>query len=928
MCTKNNLANSNLINSFFRKAIVIAALTTVVAGCNQDPLAAGNGHMKKGDFPAAIIEYKNAVQANPDSIEARLALAEALEHIYDTIGAEHHLRKAANKGVDSDPLMPRIALLMLDRNESAKVIKEFKDLRLKSPEADSNLRAAVAVAYVSQKQPAIAEEQLKEAANNTPAVILAKAQLLLGQNKKDEAIAALDSSLGDQNSPWWVLRALSRIYESNGKREEAFQFMNRAYEAAPWHRGVMGEYGEFLIGAGKLDEAVVIRDRLKKLAPSFYWTNYLDALVLSQQGRPEESQAAALKVLAASPEHLPATLLTASAELRKGDVAMASTRLKKIAPQHPYSVPTLQLLAEAQLRQGKIVDAADAIRRGLSVAPTNQQLLSLKADSEVSRGAVKEATTTLQQLSAANPGNASYLLRLSELQTRLGNKEAANKYLDQATEAGKDIPAIRSRILGIALSMGDIARVTQLADYAIKSHPQDPQSQLTLAAAKGVQNDKAGAWLATLAALDLQPAYQPALNGLAMLAKEPSQREELLARHEKAVQEKSASDSAYLGYARLLLEAKNDRTKVIALLEKGVAALPSSTPLREALAEEYFRIGKPDSAINLTQVGASANNAHPEAGALLAATYERVGNTKLATETYRKLATNFPQRTDWRLKLAELEAKANQKKEATTILRALMSDRPFDPAAYITLAKLTSPNDLREALSIAKELGDRDQNKLTAMLLEGDLLAQAGQLDNAIVQYSKAAKAGALPTAMIRTVQTLDQANRTQAADQELADTLRKFPDDPQVIGFAAQRVRSRGNLVKATEMLQKIADKNPLNPFVLNDLAWIQIEAKQADALKNATKAAELAPNNPQILDTLAIAQAQAGKQSEAIANLRTAVNLAPTAQAPKLHLAELLLASGDKKGATSLIQPIDPNQLSSKDQEALKQLKSSLAG
>ena len=128
--------------------------------------------------------------------------------------------------------------------------------------------------------------------------------------------------------------------------------------------------------------------------------------------------------------------------------------------------------------------------------------------------------------------------------------------------------------------------------------------------------------------------------------------------------------------------------------------------------------------------------------------------------------------------------------------------------------------------------------------------------------------------------------------------------------------------------MLQKIADKNPLNPFVLNDLAWIQIEAKQADALKNATKAAELAPNNPQILDTLAIAQVQAGKQSEAIANLRIAVNLAPTAPAPKLHLAELLLASGDKKGATSLIQPIDPNQLGPKDQESLKQLKGNLAG
>jgi Flp pilus assembly protein TadD len=349
--------------------------------------------------------------------------------------------------------------------------------------------------------------------------------------------------------------------------------------------------------------------------------------------------------------------------------------------------------------------------------------------------------------------------------------------------------------------------------------------------------------------------------------------------------------------------------------------------LREALAQEHFRAGKPDAALSVAQAGASSNNASPDAVALLAAIYERVGETQLATETYRKLASNYPQRADWRLRLAELEMVADRKKEATTILRSLITDRPFDPKPYITLANLTRPDNLQEALSIARNLGEKDSNKLTAMLLEGDLLAQAGQSDDALKQFGKAAKAGAVPAALLRNVQLLDRTKRSQAAEQELADTLRKFPDDATVIGFAAQRIRAQGKPAKAAELLQKIADKNPRNPVVLNDLAWAQIEAKQADALKNARRAAELAPDNSEVLDTLGMAQALAGQQAEAIATLRTAVNLAPgMSSTSKLHLAELYIASGKRKEAASLVQSMDRKKLGAKDQETLTRLTGSL--
>jgi len=910
------------IHIHIRRLAMIALFTAAMTGCGKDPMKSGNEFMAKGEYASALIEYRNAVQAQPDSVEARLALADALEHAFDPAGATEHLRKAVERGGDADALLPRIAILMLERGELEPIVRQFKDRRLKSPEADSNLRAAVAIAYVSQKRGTMAEEHLKGAVVSTPAVKLANAQILLANGKADQALAELGSEATGPIASWWTLRALSRIYSATGNSAKALETIKRAYDTASWHRGLMGEYGESLIAAGKFTEAIPLRDKLGKLAPNYFWTHYLNSVILAREGKTEASHAAALKVLAVSPDHLPAALLAASAELEKGDVLMADNRLRKTLSLNPYSLPALQLEAAAQLRLGKTTEAAETIRRGLSVSTDDSRLLSLKADTEIRRGAIKEATTTLEQLVSKHPSDAPSLLRLSELKARQGSKEAAAKLLDRATEAGKDNPVIRDQVIAIALRMGDLAKVRQLADHAMKTRPQDPQSYLTLAAAEASQKNPAGAWKATLAALDLKPDFNAGLTALAKMAKEPDQRRELLARYEKAVATTTTSPQTYLAYASLLRNDEKSRPNVIQLLEKGIAALPAATTLREALIEEQLLVGNADSALSVAQTGAAINNAPPGAAALLANTYDRLGKTALASEAYRKLVASYPQRADWKLKLAELETGANRNSQASTLLRSLIADRPFDSAAYIALVRLTARDNPREALSVARELGQHEQHKLTAMLLEGDLLAQAGKIDEALKQFGATAKAGATPAASLRIVGLLDRTNRGAAADDELMAIQRKFPDDPSVLGYAAQRWQAQGKTDKAVELLQKIAAKDPHNPIVLNDLAWAQIQAKRPEALGNARKAAQFMPNNPNVLDTLGMAQAFAGKREDSIATLRMAVNLAPRAALARLHLAEQLTASGDNKAASAILASIDINQLSKSEQATLARL------
>jgi predicted Zn-dependent protease len=279
------------------------------------------------------------------------------------------------------------------------------------------------------------------------------------------------------------------------------------------------------------------------------------------------------------------------------------------------------------------------------------------------------------------------------------------------------------------------------------------------------------------------------------------------------------------------------------------------------------------------------------------------------------------------MKLAELEAERGQKKEASTVLRSLITDRPFDPLPYIALAKLAaSDNNQKEAISVAKELGGRAPNQLTALLLEGDLLLQGKQPDEALQTYAQAEKAGAQPAASIRTIQLLDKTNRASIANNELASLMKKFPKDPSVLGFAAQRLRATGRFDEAINMLQTLVAVSPSNPVILNDLAWAQIEAKHPDAIKNAMAASKLAPDNPNILDTLGMAQAASGNRSQAIFSLRMASNLAPKAPTPRLHLAEVLIEAGEKKEAATLLRSIDSKGIDPAERDLLARLTISL--
>ena len=905
-------------------ALTLAAAAALAACGDKDHAAAGRESMAKGDYAAAGVELRNALQQTPDSAEVRVMLAEVLERRHDRPGAEEQLRKAVEYGGNADELVPRIALMMVDRGDMDAVVRSYKDQRLTDPAADAALRGTVALAMLSLKREAPARQQI-EGALPVPAVRLARAQLLVNEGRAKQALALLELDKPDAPPPWWMLRAGRRIAAAAGEPELSLELIRRAQEAAPWNLGVLGEYGDALIGAGRFDDAAKVRDRLAKVAPQFFWTHYLTAQLYNRAGRLDEAHAAALTVLKVSPDHVGSSLMAASAELRRGDLVPAEQRLTALVRRNPEMVPALGLLAQAQLRLGRSQEAADTLRRGLNLMPANPELLMLRARLESASGRPKEAAATYAQVAAVHAEDPELLLLLAQARFTAGDRKGARQVLDQLQALVQD-GGQGARVVEAMLSMRDLEGARRFAGELVARFPKDGQARLALAATQSAQGDASGAWASTLAVLDDTPQQSGALMALAAMARTPEQRKVLLARHAKAFEAGGGGAGQLLDYAVLLRLEQGGAQTPLAVLERAVQLHPASVPAREALVGELLRAGDAERALGVAESGATTATATATARELLGNTYVRIGKPQQAAEVFRKLGNEFPQRADWRLKLAQLEADNGRLVEARSQLRSLISERPFDPAAYQMLAGLAGQGSSDEALSVARQFGARPEFKVASLLMAGDIYLAAGKTSEATEQFLAAQKAGAEPAANLRMVELLDRTGRSSAADQDLADVMRRFPDHAGVLGFAARRAQLGGDPAKAVDYLQRLARKTPNDPVLLNDLAWAQLAAGRPEALANARRALAAMPNDPNVLHTAGLALARSGKRDEAIAALRASANLAPAKAMPKLHLAESLAAAGDKTGATAALRGLDETQLGAKDKEDLSKLKGAL--
>jgi Tfp pilus assembly protein PilF len=110
----------------------------------------------------------------------------------------------------------------------------------------------------------------------------------------------------------------------------------------------------------------------------------------------------------------------------------------------------------------------------------------------------------------------------------------------------------------------------------------------------------------------------------------------------------------------------------------------------------------------------------------------------------------------------------------------------------------------------------------------------------------------------------------------------------------------------RATERYRAVIAAAPANVTALNNLAFILAEQRDTtgEAVTLARRAASLAPQSPQVLDTLAWALHQSGDSASARAPIALALRAAPDAVEVLLHSALIDAALGELATAKAKLE------------------------
>jgi tetratricopeptide (TPR) repeat protein len=192
-------------------------------------------------------------------------------------------------------------------------------------------------------------------------------------------------------------------------------------------------------------------------------------------------------------------------------------------------------------------------------------------------------------------------------------------------------------------------------------------------------------------------------------------------------------------------------------------------------------------------------------------------------------------------------------------------------------------------------------------LIEGEVQGTLQQWPAAVAALRQALTRQEPQQAPVRLHMALLRGGQTAEAAALAADWPKRHPQDLLFRRYLGDTAMARRDFVTAEAQYRAILAVNPQQALARNNLAWVLMEQGKPGALAEAEQAVQLAPDQPQLRDTLARALASAGRLKDALAMQQAALALAPDNPALRFQLAKLQAQAGDRKSARAEFERLE---------------------
>lgn len=892
-----------------RHSIFSVLLTALVlAACGGDKpenmLASAKDYLSKNDSKSAVIQLKNALQANPDLAEARFLLGKALLEEGNAAAAEVELGKAAELKHPADEVIPLQARTQLKLGQMKKIVDELAKAQLDSPEGKADLQTSVGQAYLAMGKPDAAQAAFEAALNAVPdfaPAFIGQARLKASKRDFTGALAVLDSVLEKSPKAFEALQFKGDIFTVQGNPKGASEAYLKVLEIRPdylpAHASLVSRYME----GGNLDEAGKQLESMRKVAPSHPQAIYLQAELLYRQKKFKEARDLLQQHLGRVPDSVPGLQLAGAIEYELQSYATAERYLLAALQKNPGLGMARRVLIITYLRSGQPDKALGVLQPILESIEKNSDMLALAGEVFMQNGDADKAGSYFAKASALDPENRNKQTSVALSHLVKGETETAYRELEKIASVDTGIKADMA-LIASQLKGGRFDQALKSIAALEKKQPENPLVPYLRGQALLGKKDIQAARGSFEQALAKNPAYFPAAASLASLDMADEKPEEARKRFENVVAKDPKNAQAWLALAELKARSGGKVDDVAALINKAIAANPVDASSRLALISLYLGAKDAKKAVSAAQ---DALGSLPDNPAILEAegrALTAAENYNQALSSYGKLAALQPKSLLPHLRMAEVHLAAKDKDAAMQSLRKALAIKPdsIEVQRGIMMLDLDAGRS-DAALATARKIQKQHPRNPAGYLLEGDVFVLKKSWREAASAYRNGIKQTGATELAIKLHNVMLADNLAGESDKFADGWLKEHPKDFRFRLYLAESASARKDYASAVKHYRLLLDNQPNNPLLLNNQAWVMSQAGDPKAIEFAEKAYRIAPDQPSIMDTLGTLLVAKGETDRGLELMRKANALAPKEPMIRLNLVKALIKAGKKDEAKS---------------------------
>ncbi len=315
-----------------------------------------------------------------------------------------------------------------------------------------------------------------------------------------------------------------------------------------------------------------------------------------------------------------------------------------------------------------------------------------------------------------------------------------------------------------------------------------------------------------------------------------------------------------------------------AAMGKFAAANPADTGLRLAWAQAAMQQQRDGIALGALQQVVAEPSAPPLAWLLLGSLQTEFGapaKALVSLQTYVRLARQQP-------------------------------EPPVLTSAYLALSEASRKlGDFEQASRWLDQIIPTGGDQSGVLSGRAAILVQQGKVNEALklVETLPANTAEQRKQRVLAQALVLREAGRFDASYKVLLAGLKQMPDDVDLLYEAAMMADKSGHLAPMLQMLRKAIAVDPQSQPAYNALGYTLAEHGQnlPEARKLVTRALELSPGNPFVLDSLGWVEYKMGRNDQALDLLQQAYDARPDPEIGA-HLGEVLWQLGQHDKARAI--------------------------